>query len=173
MALHIIIDGYNLIHQSDTTGRLHQEDLQSVREALLDNLAAYKRLKGHRITVVFDGNNAPGLSPQRDRAKGIAIRFSRGGESADAVIKRMAAKEGQQALVVSSDRDVADYAAVRGAATISAGGFAERMALAAYTDLKGAEAADNGGWTPTTRKKGPGRRRPKRERRNRRRLKKL
>lgn len=173
MTLHIIIDGYNLVHQSDSPGRLHPEDLQSGREALLDSLAAYKRIKGHRITVIFDGKNAPDLSPQRDRIKGIAIRFSRGGESADTVIKRMAAKEREKALVVSSDRDVADYSAVRGAATISASGFAEKMAIAAYADLTGATGEDDGGWIPTTKKKGPGRRRPKRERRNRSMIKKL
>lgn len=173
MTLHIIIDGYNLIHQSHLPGALCQDDLRSGREALLDSLVAYKRIKGHRITVVFDGKNAPNLSPERDRIKGIAIRFSRDGESADTVIKRMAAKEGEKALVVSSDREVANFSTVRGAATISAAGFKERMAIAAYTDFKDVAGENEGGGAQTTKKKGPGRRLPKRERRNRSRIKKL
>ncbi len=66
-------------------------------------LAAYRKIKPHRITVVFDGHHSPAFSQQRARKKGIAIRFSRRGESADDLIKRMASKEREKALVVSSD----------------------------------------------------------------------
>ena len=86
------------------------------REALVNMLAAYRKTKPHRITVVFDGRDSPVFSPQRNRQKGISMRFSRRGESADDVIKRMAHKEREKALVVSSDREVADFSAARGAA---------------------------------------------------------
>ena len=55
MSLHIIIDGYNLIRQSGQLSMLDMQDLQLGREALVDMLAAYKRFKAHRITVVCDG----------------------------------------------------------------------------------------------------------------------
>ena len=104
MAIHIIIDGYNLIRQSDTLNRLDRQDIQTGREVLIDLLAAYKRLKAHRITVVFDGADAPVFSNRRDRLKGIAVRFSGQGETADAVIKKMAVGMGFEGILMSDFR---------------------------------------------------------------------
>ena len=56
MSIHIIIDGYNLIRQSTTLSALDQQDIMLGREALVDTLAAYRKIKHHRITVVFDGS---------------------------------------------------------------------------------------------------------------------
>lgn len=175
MTVHIIVDGYNVIRQSPVMSPLDRQDLQSGREALIDKLAAYKRLKGHKITVVFDGNETAALLENRDREKGILIRFSRHGETADAVIKRMAGREKQKALVVSSDREVAAFSAFKGAAVIGAVEFEEKMELAALMDLKGGfpESGGNEQWSGTTRKKGPSKRLPKKMRMNRKKLKKL
>jgi predicted RNA-binding protein with PIN domain len=173
MSLHIIIDGYNLIRQSAELRRHDRRDLAAGREALLQRLAAYRKLKPHRITVVFDGSDAIFPGGERDRVLGIDVRFSRGGESADAVIRRMAAREKERALVVSSDRAVADFAAARGAAVIDSPAFEERIEMAACVEQKGGDETPSDGWTPTTRKKGPRRRPPKRQRRNRRKLRKL
>ena len=116
MSIHIIIDGYNLIRQSIHLSNLDLQDIQSGRDALVDMLAAYKKIKAHRITVVFDGTRAPVFSQQRNRRKGITIIFSHKGESADTVIKKMARKERQRVLVVSSDQDIVQSAAASGAA---------------------------------------------------------
>jgi predicted RNA-binding protein with PIN domain len=173
MSIHIIIDGYNLIRQSAALSTLDRQDIMMGREALVDMLAAYRKIKPHRITVVFDGRNSPAFSPHRKRQKGISIRFSSSGESADDVIKRMARKKREKALVVSSDRDVADFAAARGAATIGAQEFETKIEMAAYGGINDGEDEDSRGWTPTTRKKGPSRRLSKRQRRNRMKIKKL
>jgi len=174
MAVHIIIDGYNLIRQSAELSRLDRRDLQEGREALLDMLAAYKKIKRHQITVVFDGTDDYSLYRQRDQSKGIRVLFSRRGETADTVIKRMADKEKEGALVVSSDRDVAEFAASRKAATISSPDFMDKLSMAAWSEEKGIHPDDEmTGWNPTTRKKGPSRRLSKKERRNRQRAKKL
>jgi predicted RNA-binding protein with PIN domain len=109
MSIHIIIDGYNLIRQSHQFSSIEAMDFTAGRDALVDSLAAYKRVKAHRITVVFDGTNAPANVGNKDRVKGIDIRYSKTGELADAVIKRMVNREKQRALVVTSDRDVIDY----------------------------------------------------------------
>ena len=85
MGMHLIIDGYNLIRQSDWLGDIDRRSLQRGREALISALGRYRKLKGHRITVVFDGGRAPSFGDQRDRRAGIDIRFSRRGELADAV----------------------------------------------------------------------------------------
>jgi predicted RNA-binding protein with PIN domain len=173
MSIHIIIDGYNLIRQSTTLSRLDQEDIMLGRDALVDMLAAYRKIKPHRITVVFDGHHSPAFSQQRDQKKGIAIRFSRRGESADDLIKRMAIKEREKALVVSSDLEVTNTAAAHGAATISAPLFEDKIGMAVQLDALEIDAEDRAGWTPTTKKKGPSRRLSKKQRRNRMKIKKL
>jgi len=173
MSLHIIIDGYNLIRQSDTFRSLDRRSMQRGREALVDMLAAYRKIKSHTITVVFDGAQAPPLSQQKDRVKGIIIVFSRYGESADTVIKRLARKERQKALVVSSDREVVGAAESYGAATIGTEAFEYRIALARQMDGTAIEQDSHKSWKPTTKKKGPSRRLSKRKRRNRVKIKKL
>ena len=174
MAVHIIIDGYNLIRQSADLSRLDRQDLEMGREALLDMLVAYKRVKHHRITVVFDGTDAYSLYRQRERVGGIAVLFSRSEETADTVIKRLADREGEGALVVSSDRAVGDYASSRKAATMSSPEFMDRLIMASWPDGKVIDPdRELNGWTPTTRKKGPRRRLSKKERKNRRKILKL
>ncbi|MDJ0784298.1 MAG: NYN domain-containing protein [Desulfosarcinaceae bacterium] len=174
MGLHLIIDGYNLIRQSDWLGDIDRRSLQRGREALLTALIRYQQLRGHRITVVFDGGRAPGFGDQRDRQGGVEIRFSRPGELADAVIKRLCVRERGQVLVVTSDAAIIRYAEARGVATIGSPAFEEKLKMAQYLAENGvAEERIERGWSPTTRKKGPARRRSKRQRRNRLKTRKL
>ena len=173
MSIHIIIDGYNLIRQSKSLCAIDRQDLQLGREALLDMLSAYKKIKHHTITVVFDGTNALPFSQHKNQIKGIKVKFSRRGESADAVIKRMAAKLREKALVVSSDLDVIHFASSKGSGTVDSPAFEEKMAMSVYMNTKGMESEEPVGWNPTTKKKGPGRRLSKRQRRSRVKIKKL
>ncbi len=158
MSLHIIIDGYNLIRQSATLSDLDRQDIQLGREALINMLAAYKKIKHHKITVVFDGTNAPFISLHRDKIKGIEINFSRIGESADTVIKRMALTEREKALIVSSDMEIVNAVTSQGASTISSPMFEEKIAMAKYMSVKDIDSENEGGWIPTTKKKGPSKR---------------
>ena len=175
MSLHIVIDGYNLIRQSKRLSQLEHISLQEGREALVQGLASYRKVKRYPITVVFDGAEAPSLVEKRSREKGIHIVFSRPGESADTVIKRMVRREGERAVVVTSDKEVADFAAAHGAATIDSVEFETKMNMAAQSDLTAADfgGEEHAGWTPTTKKKGPSRRTSKKERRTRTRTRKL
>ena len=76
MSLHIIIDGYNLIYQSEAFNPLNASDIETARDALVAALAAYKRLKAHKITVVFDGRAELNGFLKKYQRKGIHIRFS-------------------------------------------------------------------------------------------------
>ena len=174
MALYIIIDGYNLIRQSKKFRDFDLQDIQFGREALIDSLASYKRIKGHRIIVIFDGTGAGTFSQTKDQIKGIDIRFSRNGEQADAVIKQLASRFREKALVVTSDRDIADFAALKGATAISSGEFEERLDMADYFTTKCMDdIQEDVGWNPTTKKKGPQRRLSKKDRRRKIKLRKL
>lgn len=174
MSIHIVIDGYNLIRQSPQFRDLDRQEMQAGREALVEALVAYKRIKGHSITVVFDGAAAGLGMPRRDALKGIRLRFSRFGELADTVIKRMAAREREKMLVVTSDNDIVQYARSQGAATLGASEFEERLMLVQYMDLKGMDESDETiGWQTTTKKKGPARRLSKQQRKQQRKISKL
>ena len=166
MSLHIIIDGYNLIHQSQIFSEFIASDIESARNALVSALVDYKRLRAHKITVVFDGGNAVTDFPKKEQRNGIHVRFSSNRDTADHVIKRMAAKEREKALVVSSDREIINYAESQSAATISSPLFEERIYRAADDIPNDIHPEDDSGWVPTTKKKGPSRRLSKRQRRN-------
>jgi hypothetical protein len=174
MALHIIVDGYNLIRNSAALNVLDRQDLQLGREALVEILAAYKKVKHHKITVVFDSSDVPVYSQSHDRVKGITVRFSRAGETADDVIKRMAAHDREKALIVSSDREIVTAAAACHAATISTAEFEQKLFMAG-ADGSGSSREDDDVdiRTFSTQKKGPRRRAPKNRRRNRKRIGKL
>jgi hypothetical protein len=164
---------YNLIRQSKRLSNLDLQDIQLGRDALIDMLSAYKKVKAHRITVVFDGTRTPLFSQQRNRLKGITVIFSHKGESADTVIKKMARKERQAALVVSSDQDIVQSAAASGTATVSANDFENKLRMSMDMDSFQIDRDDYKGWQPTTKKKGPSRRMSKRRRKNRAKIRKL
>ena len=127
MAVHIIIDGYNFIRQSSFSSLLNTHDLQEEREVLIESLVVSKRRRAHEITVVFDGTRAPFDLARREVVSGIEIVFSPAGQTADTVIKQMAAREREKALVVSSDREISDFVAARGATVISSAVFENKL----------------------------------------------
>jgi uncharacterized protein len=169
--MHLIVDGYNVIRQSPRLQILDVQDLQSGREALLELLALYRRRSQHKVTVVFDGWQRGDLKETRDRYQGILIVYSRRGERADEVIKRLLHQERERALVVTSDREIQVCAEQAKAAWINAGQFDS-----AYLDGPAGAADGEAEAHPATRsthKKGPARRLSKRQRQQQQRLKKL
>ncbi len=175
MSLHIVIDGYNLIRRSKSLSAIDFRSMEEGRELLLERLVSYKRAKHHSIIVVFDGTNADINTERRTRWRGIDVVFSRPGELADSVIKRIVTRERERAVVVTSDREIADFAAGHGAATIGSIEFENKMEMVTNRDLVPDDFSEEeqAGWTPTTKKKGPSRRRSKRDRKKRARTRKL
>jgi hypothetical protein len=169
--MHLIVDGYNVIRQSPRLQFLDVMDLQAGREALLELLAQYRRRSHHRITVVFDGWQHGDFKESRDRYEGILVIYSRRGERADEVMKRLLIQERERSLVVTSDREIQVCAQQAKAAWINAGEFESSYlhdpAEAADPDAQ-ADAPTRG-----TQKKGPARRLSKQLRRRQQRLKKL
>jgi len=167
MPLELIIDGYNLIRQSDTFRRLDARKLEQGREALLARLAAYKKIRNHPITVVFDGWG--GFSPVStvQRHEGIVVVYTGKGETADEWIKRQIEKV-QYGAVVTSDRDIGRYAERLGIAAIPSRAFERRMEHALANDIKGIDMDEEEGEEEEfieAKKKGPARRLSKQEKR--------
>jgi predicted RNA-binding protein with PIN domain len=170
--MHLIIDGYNVIRQSPQLQLLDAMDLQAGREALLELLAHYRSRSHHRITVVFDGWQHGDLKESRDRHEGMLIIYSRRGERADEVIKRLLQQERERALVVTSDREIQVCAEQVRAAWINADQF-EMSYLHQPSDAPDHEPENDVSSPRGRHKKGPAKRLSKRQRQRQQRLKKL
>lgn len=166
--MHLVIDGYNLIHQSLELLTAHEQGLG--REALTAALCLYRQKRGHRLTVVFDGG--PAHQTLRASLGGVPVVYSGGERSADEVIVEMAQRGGPGLTVVTCDRALGEACRRLGAEVVEARIFAGRLMEAAQSGA-GEAAEEREGWNFSTRKKGPSRRQPKARRRKSRQLEKL
>jgi predicted RNA-binding protein with PIN domain len=171
LSVHLIIDGYNLLHAGRSLVPLNPIELQWKRDRLIDQLSAYRKLKQCEITVVFDGWQGGWSTEEKEMRKGVEIIFSKVGEKADEVIKRLAKEKGSGVTVITSDRDISKYAERMAVAVIPSDQFSEKMEQASVKteeDLKNGESEGRG-----QKKKGPSRRLSKKEKRKLATLKKL
>jgi predicted RNA-binding protein with PIN domain len=165
--MRIIIDGYNFIgRQKGLRG-----DLEGKRARLIEQLSAYRRIKGLPVIVVFDGSG----KGEADRTGGIEVIFSGYGESADDVIVRMAGELREGCTVVSSDRAVQEQVRRSGGVVLYAGEFEARLHAALYQQREPASKGERDEAEPPrpTEKKGNPHKLSKAERRRQGRLKRL
>lgn len=171
--MHILVDGYNLIRQSVRLRRFERYGLEAGRQALIAWLSDYQNRKDHPITVVFDGWESGQPLEERDYSSGIHIIYSARGVKADDVLKRIAASTDEEILVVSSDREVASYAARRSKAVLSSLEFEsivdKCLAAPASPEQKDEDEEDN----RRVDKKGPARKLSRAQRRTRTKIRKL
>lgn len=99
--------------------RAEKHSLEAGRNALIGLVSLYKKKKGHKVTVVFDGWENGSPMEEHDFASGVYIIYSRLGEKADDVIKRMAQSKGEDIVVVTSDRDIITFVERKEGAAIS------------------------------------------------------
>ena len=168
--MHLIIDGYNLLHADRTLVSLNPLQLQRERDRLVDQLSAYRSLRKMEITVVFDGWQGGWSTEKKEMKKGINLVFSKLGEKADEVIKRLAREKGAGATVVTSDREITRYAEKMAVAVIPSDQFRDKIANALMKGEKGFEEEEERGGE---KRKGPSRMLSKKEKRMRSALKKL
>ena len=178
--MHIIIDGYNLIRQSDTLRRYERISLEDGRKALIRSISLYKKQRGHKVTVVFDGWQGGPVEEERDKLSGIDVIYSRKGEKADEVIKRMVQERAEEIVVVTSDRDIADFVSRRGGTAISSQDF-DKLTERVKTPLtdparhreERSDKEEDDGTKGRARKKGPSRRLSRRKKSAMERIRKL
>lgn len=175
MLKHLIIDGYNLLGVRGRVGA-EGDKADSARNTLLRDLAAYRQGKLHPITVVFDGWQQGLGAEHREHRSGIEVVYSRRGQRADQVIQRMAKEFGGDCAVVSSDREVSDFARLKGAFVIGALEFERRLRSATRAPMSSRRLASpdkDGSETPSRRpdKKGNPKKLPKSVRKRLRQLK--
>jgi predicted RNA-binding protein with PIN domain len=120
---HLVVDGYNV-----TKRGFGEMSLEQQRKRLITGLGGIAAQTGDEVTVVFDGaERMHGLPPS---PRGVRVLFSRKGETADELIRRLVRAEppGRPVVVVSSDREVADGVRRHGAYPLGADALLRRLA---------------------------------------------
>ncbi|TYC03618.1 hypothetical protein FXF53_07860 [Micromonospora sp. WP24] len=120
---HLVVDGYNV-----TKRGFGEMSLEQQRKRLITGLGGIAAQTGDEVTVVFDGaERIPGLPPT---PRGVRVLFSRKGETADELIRRLVRAEpsGRPVVVISSDREVADGVRRHGAYPLGADSLLRRLA---------------------------------------------
>lgn len=139
--MRILIDGYNLIRGVPVLSDIERVDMAEGRDYLIQELSAYRAVKGHRITVVFDGTGSVHLGEDRQRERGITVVYSRQGRSADDVIAGICRNSGAD-LVVTGDRDLKNRVDRSGVPSVDPERFWEKVEAERYRNLKGLEPED-------------------------------
>ncbi len=126
----ILVDGYNVIRNIPGLAAAERVSLRNGRETLLQQIAARYRHTPHRIIVVFDGNGTfESTQPFPGLTRGQVI-YSRAGESADEVIRRLCELEqaaGAACVAVSNDYEIRTGVAARGGSGAGVRDLANRL----------------------------------------------
>lgn len=169
----LLIDGYNLLHSGRTLVRFNSVELQWERDRLIERLSAYRQAKPSEIIVVFDGWQAGWSTEKREKKKGIELVFSKVGEKADEVIKRILREKGSGVVVITSDREIARYADKLSIPVIPSDQFQEKLERTSFGFRKEGWKEDEGEEEREGKRKGPSRTLSKKEKRKLKALKKL
>jgi predicted RNA-binding protein with PIN domain len=148
--MHIVIDGYNLLHSPGRfAGKGPTAADGRLREYLITQLATYRELKGSptksvrgevrertapttpppRVTVVFDSHPQGWPYPVSEEHLGIEVVYSGPGVEADESIKQMVreSSHSRDMVVVTSDASLAAICRRLGAQTVDSATFREEV----------------------------------------------
>jgi predicted RNA-binding protein with PIN domain len=118
-ARYLIVDGHSVIFAWPELRKLHARRSSLAREALIKQLRDYQDWTGVRVVVVFDGKGRK-VEGTADPGE-VQIFYSRSGQSADAIIERLAGKYAKrfELMVATSDSMEAGTVWACGAESIS------------------------------------------------------
>jgi predicted RNA-binding protein with PIN domain len=118
-ARYLIVDGHSVIFAWPELRKLHARRCSLAREALIKKLRDYQDWTGVRVVVVFDGTGTK-VDATSDLGD-VQIFYSRSGQSADAIIERLASKYAGrfELMVATSDSMEAETVQACGAESIS------------------------------------------------------
>jgi predicted RNA-binding protein with PIN domain len=117
---YLLVDGYSVIFAWPELRALQERRTSLAREALIKKLRDYQDWTGVRVVVVFDGKG-PETSEFSEPGE-VQIFYSRAGQTADAIIERLASKYASQfrILVATNDYLEQETASACGAECITA-----------------------------------------------------
>jgi|HubBroStandDraft_1064217.scaffolds.fasta_scaffold317083_2 predicted RNA-binding protein with PIN domain len=116
-ALHLLVDGHNVIHQDAALRKLagEIEDAHAELELLLAERS--------RIIIFYDGG--PGGQTHTLRRSGLTIDYSGASEADDRIVRWLLFNPNLRAMVVSDDRALIGRVRTLGAKVMPARGFLE------------------------------------------------
>ena len=129
-ASYLLVDGHSVIFAWPELRKLHTRRSSLAREVLTKQLRDYQDWSGVRVVVVFDGK---GKKVEATSDPGdVQIFYSRSGQSADAIIERLASKYAKrhELVVATSDSMEAETVHACGAESISPEGLRALLASA-------------------------------------------
>jgi predicted RNA-binding protein with PIN domain len=86
----LLVDGHSVIFAWPELAEIHQRNTASARENLVRRLTGLQDSTEWEVAVVFDGRGAKASSDSVPH--GIAVFYSKSGQTADEIIERLAAK---------------------------------------------------------------------------------
>jgi len=86
----LLVDGHSVIFAWPDLAEIHRRNTASARENLVRRLTSLQDSSEWEVAVVFDGRGAKASSDSEPH--GIAVFYSKSGQTADEIIERLAAK---------------------------------------------------------------------------------
>jgi uncharacterized protein len=118
-AQYLVVDGHSIIFAWPNLRRLHARRPSLARETLINQLRHYQDWTDVHVAIVFDGRgeSVTTLMDPHD----VQIFYARRGQSADAIIERLASKYAArfEITVATSDSLVMETVYAAGAACVS------------------------------------------------------
>ena len=127
MGYDILVDGYNVIKNSEPFRSAQKHGLAHARALLVKQLISKYRHTPYQVTVVFDGD---GVHEQITHEQRVRVIYSQRGETADRVIMRLAAQAceaGRAVETISNDLEVRHSVTESGAEVRSTGQLTRQL----------------------------------------------
>jgi len=124
------LDGYNVIHCSDSLRATAGKSMDSARNALIKLAADFCTQSGQEVVVVFDGAADPSMSVKgASRVGKLQIVYCKGAISADTYIERAVyqMRNRLDAVVITADGTVAQLARGMGALVLKPQSFVDEV----------------------------------------------
>ena len=124
---YLIVDGHSIIFAWPELRKLHGRRSSLAREELTKQLRHYQDWTGVRVVIVFDGKERK-VNISSDPGE-VQIVYSRHGQTADAIIERLASKYAERfdLTVATSDLGEAETVHACGAEWMSANSLRELL----------------------------------------------
>ncbi len=123
--MNLIIDGYNLMNMVSIKG----SSLEEKREKFISLISEFCSVNKTNVIIVFDGAGQESQHRGYEKRGKVKLVFSAKGETADDVIMETVGKKknAKDFLVITSDRQIRNFAAARGASLQTASEFSQYL----------------------------------------------
>ncbi len=123
-----LIDGNNFIGH---TSSYERRDIRS-KYSLVAKLLIFNKIRKAKIIIVFDGPPDPEITDQKFPKRSLMILYPDVGQNADGIIKDIISQRARERrfYVVSSDREIKDYARKNGLKPLTCKEFNKQLKTA-------------------------------------------